>query len=108
MIKKSLWNNLKEFFSYLFELGKLIYSKVLFSFLRIVIKNLNAFPDDYSVCKIMYLSIDNLTSQAVLDINLLSERVFPHLLHKSCLDHLEGLSDIPLRVHRPLMIEHLQ
>lgn len=70
MIKKSWekhWNDLKEFFSYPEEIRKLIYTtnaiESLNYTLRKVTKNRNAFPDDDSVYKIMYLAINNISKK---------------------------------------------
>lgn len=75
MIKKSWenhWNDLKEFFSYPEEIRKLIYTtnaiESLNYTLRKVTKNRNAFPDDDSVYKIMYLAINNISKKWTMPV----------------------------------------
>ena len=68
MIRKSWeshWDDLNEFFSYPEEIRKLIYTtKAIESLnytLRKVTRNRNAFPDDDSIYKIMYLAISKIS-----------------------------------------------
>ena len=75
MIRKSWenhWNDLKEFFSYPEEIRKLIYTtnaiESLNYTLRKVTKNRNAFPDDDSVYKIMYLAINNISKKWTMPV----------------------------------------
>ena len=75
MIRKS-WenhcNDLKEFFSYPEEIRKLIYTtnaiESLNCTLRKVTRNRNAFPDDDSVYKIMYLAINNISKKWTMPV----------------------------------------
>ena len=75
MIRKS-WenhcNDLKEFFSYPEEIMKLIYTtnaiESLNYTLRKVTRNRNAFPDDDSVYKIMYLAINNISKKWTMPV----------------------------------------
>ena len=75
MIRKS-WenhcNDLKEFFSYPEEIRKLIYTtnaiESLNYTLRKVTRNRNAFPDDDSVYKIMYLAINNISKKWTMPV----------------------------------------
>ena len=75
MIRKSWenhWNDLKEFFSYPEEIRKLIYTtnaiESLNYTLRKVTRNRNAFPDDDSVYKIMYLAINNISKKWTMPV----------------------------------------
>ena len=68
MIRKSWeshWDDLNEFFSYPEEIRKLIYTtnaiESLNYTLRKVTRNRNAFPDDDSIYKIMYLAISKIS-----------------------------------------------
>ena len=68
MIRKSgesHWDDLNEFFSYSEEIRKLIYTtnaiESLNYTLRKVTRNRNAFPDDDSIYKIMYLAISKIS-----------------------------------------------
>ena len=68
MIRKSgesHWDDLNEFFSYPEEIRKLIYTtnaiESLNYTLRKVTRNRNAFPDDDSIYKIMYLAISKIS-----------------------------------------------
>ena len=65
------WNELATFFRYPCEISKLIYTNAIESFnytLRKVTRNRNAFPDDDSIYKIMYLAISKISRKWIVPV----------------------------------------